>query len=79
MKKCEYTLTLKDKHGITKWERSERKRKLAFMAIDSFIDENWLQTPDNQENSLMQVLIHLEKRRDYGLQVLRAGVRRDLK
>jgi len=73
MKKCEYHLILKDKHEKIVWERCERKRKICFQFVDSIIDDNLIQS----QEPLMDLLIHLEKRKDYGLSVLRAGVRRE--
>lgn len=73
MKKCEHTLTLKDRHGNIKWERKERKKKICLKFLDEMIDSNLI---DSKE-PLTDVLIHLEKRPDYGLRVLRAAVRRN--
>ena len=72
MKKCAYTLELKDKSGKIVWTRTERKKKICFQFIDEIVDKNLIQEPE----PLMQLLIHLEKRPDYGVSVLRAGVRR---
>jgi hypothetical protein len=46
------------------------------MFVDEMLKEKWLHTDENKQDSLMTLLIHLEKRPDYGLQVLRAGIRR---
>jgi hypothetical protein len=73
MKKCAYTLEFKDHSGKVVWSRTERKKKICLQFLDTMIDENFIQSPE----PLMSVLIHLEKRRDYGLSVLRAGVRRE--
>jgi hypothetical protein len=73
MKKCEYTLNLVDHKGKVVWSRSERKKKVCFRFIDSVIDENLIQSNE----PLMDLLIHLEQRPDYGVSVLRAGVRRE--
>ena len=73
MKKCEYSLQLIDRKGNVVWSRSERKKKICYQFIDSVIDENLIQSPE----PLMDLLIHLEKRKDYGVSVLRAAVRRD--
>lgn len=73
MKKCEYTLTLTDHNGKVVWERSERKRKICYQFLDSIINDNLIQV----QEPLMDLLIHLEKRPDYGLSVLRAGIRRN--
>ena len=73
MKKCAYTLTLTNHKGEIVWQRTERKKKICFQFLDNLIDENLIQEPE----PLMQVLIHLERRRDYGLSVLRAGIRRE--
>jgi len=75
MKKCAYTLKLEDSKGKVVWERTERKKKICFQFLDEVIDKNLIQEPE----PLMRVLIHLEKRPDYGLSVLRAGIRRDIK
>lgn len=75
MKKCEHTLTLKNKHDKVLWERTERKRKICFQFVDAIIDENLIQS----EEPLMDLLKHLETRKDYGVAVLRAAVRRDEK
>lgn len=77
MKKCEYTLQLIDHKGNIVWSRSERKKKICIMFVDEMLKEKWLHTDENKQDSLMTLLIHLEKRPDYGLQVLRAGIRRD--
>jgi hypothetical protein len=71
MKKCEYTLQLIDHKGNIVWSRSERKSKISLLFVDNIIDDKWF-----GEESLMKILIHLEKRPDYGVSVLRAGVRR---
>jgi len=72
MKKCEYTLQLIDHKGTIVWSRSERKAKISLIFVDTIIDDKWF-----GEESLMKILIHLEKRKDYGVSVLRAGIRRD--
>jgi len=77
MKKCEYTLQLVDHKGNVVWSRSERRKKICIQFVDEMLKEKWLHTDDNKEDPLMTLLIHLEKRPDYGLQVLRAGIRRD--
>ena len=73
MKKCEYSLTLKDRHNKVIWERSERKKKICFQFVDEIVDKNLIQV----DEPLMELLKHLEKRKDYGVSVLRAAVRRD--
>ena len=73
MKKCEHSLTLTDRHNKIIWARCERKRKICFQFVDAIIDDNLIQA----QEPLMELLKHLEKRRDYGVSVLRAAVRRD--
>lgn len=74
MKKCEYTLQLLNNRGEVVWSRSERKSKISLLFVDNCIDNKWF-----GEESLMKILIHLERRPDYGLSVLRAGIRREQK
>jgi len=73
MKKCAYTLKLVDQHGNIVWSRTERKKKICFYFLNAIIDENLIQSKE----PLMDLLIHLERRPDYGLSVLRAAVRRE--
>lgn len=73
VKKCAYTLELKDKNGKVVWSRTERKKKICFQFVDTVIDENLIQ----EKEPLMELLKHLENRKDYGVSVLRAAVRRE--
>jgi hypothetical protein len=73
MKKCAYNLELKNEHGDTVLSLCDRKTKMVYRFVDAMIEDKWL-----GDESLMRLLIHLEKRKDYGVSVLRAAVRRDL-
>jgi len=77
MKSCPYTLILMDKKGNIKWKKEDRKKRICFAFIDEMLRENWLQTECNRQDSFLTLIIHLQARPDYGLTLLRAGVRRD--
>ena len=72
VKKCAYNLELKNEHGITMLSLCDRKTKIVYRFMDTMIEDKWL-----GEETLMQLLIHLERRKDYGVNVLRAAIRRD--
>ena len=74
MKKCEFNLMMTNKRGniLIQIEKKTR-RDLCYRFVDAIIDDNLIQA----QEPLMELLKHLEKRRDYGVSVLRAAVRRD--
>lgn len=73
-KKCPHTIILMDEKGNTKWQtkKPDRKIKVCFKFIDTMIEENWLSTTPNKQESLIQLIKHLQARNDWTINLLRA-------